>query len=95
LFLLKVGSFPSLEAFAAPSVRVMVPTRWFEEWLSGLPFLLRCVVLSALMLSGAGVVIAVRVVAGHISADLIGLVPVVFLVLVIAVIGAVLTGRKS
>jgi len=73
----------------------MVPKRWFEEWLSGLPFLLRCVVLSLLMLSGAGVVIAVRVAAGHISADLTGLVPVVFLVIVIAVVGAGLTGRKS
>ena len=73
----------------------MVPKRWFEEWLSGLPFLLRCVVLSLLMLSGAGVVIAVRVAAGHISADLAGLVPIVFLVIVIAVVGAVLTGRKS
>jgi hypothetical protein len=73
----------------------MVRKRWFEEWLSGLPFLLRCVVLSVLMLSGAGVVIVVRVVAGDISADLTGLVPVVLLVIVIAIIGAVHTGRKS
>jgi hypothetical protein len=73
----------------------MVPERWFEEWLSGLPFLLRCVVLSVLMLSGAGVVIALRAVAGRISADLTGLVPVVFLVIVISIVGAVYSGRKS
>jgi hypothetical protein len=95
LFLLKVGSFPSLVPFADPTVRVMVPKRWFEEWLYGLPFLLRCVVLSVLMLSGAGVVIAVRVAAGHISSDLTGLVPVVFLAVLIAVVGAVLAERKS
>jgi hypothetical protein len=47
------------------------------------------------MLSGAGLVIAVRVVVGNISTDLTGLVPLVFIVIVVAFVGAVRTGRKS
>jgi hypothetical protein len=73
----------------------MVPKRWFEEWLADIPFLLRCLLLSVVMLSGAGLVIAVRVASGNISTDLTGLVPVVIFVIVIALVGAWATGRKS
>jgi hypothetical protein len=73
----------------------MAPERWFEEWLAGLSFFLRYLVLTVIMLSGAGLVIAVRVAAGHISTDLTGLIPVVLFVLVIALVGAMGAGRKS
>jgi hypothetical protein len=73
----------------------MAPKWWFNEWLAGLPFVLRCLVLSVVMLSGAGLVIAVRVAAGNLSTDLSGLVPIVVFVIVIAFVGALRAGRKS
>ena len=95
LRLLKVASFPTPAHSAHHSVRVMARERWFEEWVAGLPFLLRYLLLSVVMLSGAGLAIAIRVVVGHISADLSGLIPVVIFVLVIAFVGAVAAGRRS
>jgi hypothetical protein len=67
----------------------------FGAWLAGLPFLVRCLVLSLVMLSGAGVVVAIRVASGPVSPDLAGLVPAVLLVVAVAVIGAWRTGRRK
>jgi hypothetical protein len=73
----------------------MARERWFNEWLAGLSFVLRGLVLSVMILSGAGLVIAVRVAAGNLSTDLSGLVPIVVFAIVIAFLGALRTGRKS
>jgi hypothetical protein len=67
----------------------------FEEWLASLPFLVRGLLLSIMMLSGTGLVIAIRLAVGRISTDTSGLVPILFFVVVIAFLGAWRAGRKS
>jgi hypothetical protein len=96
LFLLKVAAFPSPADSADRTFRAMTPERTsFEEWLARLPFLVRGLVLSAMMLSGAGLVIVIRVALGRISTDSSGLVPILLFVIVIAFLGAWRAGRRS
>jgi hypothetical protein len=96
LFSLSVASFPSPDGRAEHTLRTMKPERRsFEEWLAHLPFLVRSVLLSIMMLSGAGLVIAVRLAVGQISTDTSSLVPILFFVVAVAFLGAWRLGGKS